>query len=165
MKMRHLPVPSAAWRRFALAGLLSVGTWRCATSTQDPLTDGGSSLDAGLPTDGGSSVDAGMPSDGGFDAGQQVYILTIANYLNWCSITGLGDAGYLPTAAFIAGTVVPLEASPLPGYVWGYWTGTDGADGGHDLNMHTTVTMDANKQVDACCPQEGGAPVCPTPMP
>jgi hypothetical protein len=153
MKMRHLPVPSAAWRRFALVGLLSLTTWRCTTSTQDPFTDGG------------STMDAGMPSDGGFDAGQQVYILTIANYLDWCAITGLGDAGYLPTAAFVAGTVVPLEASPLPGYVWGYWTGTDGADGGHDLNMHTTVTMDANKQVVACCPQEGGAPVCPTPMP
>jgi hypothetical protein len=37
-------------------------------------------------------------------------------------------------------------------FIWGYWTGTDGATNGNDTSMHTTVTMDADKSVQACCP-------------
>ena len=162
--MRPSLVTQLGCRRVALLGLLCVLTSHCATSTDAP-TSGGSQLDTGTAGDGGATADAGMLSDGGLDGGEQVYLLTMRNYLNQCSLSGLGDAGYLPTAAFVAGTVVPLQASPQPGYVWGYWTGTDGADSGDDLRMDTTVTMDANKQVLACCPQQGGAPICPSPMP
>ncbi len=149
ISMRQLRARAAGWR--ALALVLAAVVCGCGAST-DNASDSG-------PNDSSPNADAGP------DGGQAVYILTVTNYLNWCSISREGDAGYLPTAAFLPGTVVPLDASPLPGYVWGYWTGTDGADGGHDLNMDTTVTMDASKQVVACCPQQGGAPTCPVPMP
>ncbi len=93
-------------------------------------------------------------------------LLTITNYLDWCSITVDGDGGYIPTAAYLVGTVVDLDASPKPGYVWGYWNGTDGDTGSGDPKMATTVTMTASKEVFACCPQSPpAAQICPSPMP
>lgn len=58
------------------------------------------------------------------------------------------------TATYPADTVVSLDAAAASAtFVWGYWTGTDGAStGGNDVNMSTTVTMDADKSVLACCP-------------
>ena len=46
----------------------------------------------------------------------------------------------MPLAALVVGSVAQLDASPQPGYVWGYWTGTDGDTGSGDHNMATTVT-------------------------
>jgi hypothetical protein len=110
-------------------------------------------------------VDGG-PTDGGPDGGNQAVILTIGDYQNWCTVTVDGDGGYRPMAAFVLGSVVQLSASPQPGYVWGYWTGTDGDSGHGDTNQATTVTMNANKQVVACCPEAPpAAQTCPSPMP
>ena len=72
----------------------------------------------------------------------------------------------MPLAALVVGSVAQLDASPQPGYVWGYWTGTDGDTGSGDDNMATTVTMNRNKQVVACCPQSPpAAQICASPIP
>ena len=78
-------------------------------------------------------------------------VLSINNYNNWCSLTENG-VPYSASENFSAGTVVSLEAAALPGFAWGYWTGTDGANGGQDMNLSATVTMNASKSVLACCP-------------
>jgi Divergent InlB B-repeat domain len=113
-----------------------------------------------------TSTDAGPNLDAGPDGGNVAVILTISDYLNWCSVTVNGDGGYIPMAAFVVGSVVQLDASPKPAYVWGYWTGTDGDTGSGDTKMATTVTMDASKEVVACCPQAPPATqTCPRPIP
>ena len=99
---------------------------------------------------------------GGPDGGTGCCVLSIDDYLNWCSITENG-APYVVSESFDAGTVVNLSAAPNQGFVWGYWTGTDGAAGGQDMKMTTTVTMNGNKNVLACCPSasqgcSGGMP-------
>jgi hypothetical protein len=71
--------------------------------------------------------------------------------MNWCSITENG-VPYSVSESFDAGVVVSLEAAALPGFAWGYWTGTDGANGGQDMNLSATVTMNASKTIFACCP-------------
>jgi hypothetical protein len=113
-----------------------------------------------------TAVDGGPKPDAGPDGGNVAVILTVSNYLNWCNVTVDGDGGYIPMAAFVVGTVVDLDASPKTGYVWGYWTGTDGDTGSGDHNMATTVTMTANKEVIACCPASPpAAQTCPSPTP
>lgn len=113
-----------------------------------------------------TAADGGPTADAGPDGGEVAVILTITNYQNWCNVTVDGDGGYRPMAAFVIGTVVQLDASPQPGYVWGYWTGTAGDTGSGDPNMATTVTMNADKQVVACCPQSPpAAQICPSPTP
>jgi Divergent InlB B-repeat domain len=152
-KMKQLFSLHAGSGRLVLVALCALLMCRCASTTLTSLTDGG------LP-DGGSTADAGP------DAGEVAVILTIDNYQGWCTVSVEGDAGYRPMAAFVVGTVVQLDASPLPGYVWGYWTGTDGDGGSGDRNMATTVTMNTSKQVVACCPQSPpAAQVCPSPIP
>ncbi len=94
---------------------------------------------------------SGMPAAGGGTPDAGCCVLTINDYLNWCSITENG-AAYSPSESFDAGAVVTLDATPMSGFVWGYWTGTDGANGGQDMSMTATVTMNANKNVLACCP-------------
>jgi hypothetical protein len=135
------------------------------------LTFGLASLFALLTCQCGSSMQNGQVgadttnTDAGPDGGQEAFILTIINYNDGCSITEDGSP-YRPMSAAVAGTVVALNATPVPGYSWGYWTGTDGDTGSNDANMATTVTMNANKQVVACCPlAPPSAQVCPTPMP
>ena len=94
------------------------------------------------------------------------WVKTLTNYQNWCTLTVDGDGGYMPLAALVVGSVAQLDASPQPGYVWGYWTGTDGDTGSGDHNMATTVTMNRNKQVVACCPQSPpAAQICASPIP
>jgi hypothetical protein len=78
-------------------------------------------------------------------------VLSIDDYLTSCSITENG-VPYSASESFDVGTVVSLEAAALPGFAWGYWTGTDGANGGQDINFSATVTMNASKSVFACCP-------------
>jgi Divergent InlB B-repeat domain len=140
MRPRPLPVDQAR-ARSACFSLFCLLAWGCASAT---LT----------------------AADAGPDGGNVAAILTISSYQNWCSVTVDGDGGYIPMAAFVVGAVVDLDASPKPGYVWGYWTGTDGDTGSGDRNMATTVTMSVNKEVVACCPQSPpAAQTCPTPMP
>lgn len=78
-------------------------------------------------------------------------VLSINNYNGSCSLTEDG-VPYSAAENFNAGTVVSLEAAALPGFAWGYWTGTDGANGGQDMNLSATVTMNTSKSVLACCP-------------
>ena len=167
---RHF-IRHAVWRDIALVAALSVFVCRCGTSMQNGRTPAdtspGSTSDAGLaPSDAGVTTgDAGADMGSGADAGQAVFLLNILNYNTGCSITEEGGT-YRTLAAFFAGSVVSLDAAALPGYAWGYWTWTDGDTGSGDMNMAATVTMNANKQVVACCPlAPPGAQVCPAPMP
>jgi hypothetical protein len=114
----------------------------------------------GGSSDGGSSD--GGSSDGGADAGS-TFTLHITNDLKWCNITVDGTTTTAASPAdksYAAGTVVHLSAVPTSGtFIWGYWTGTDGASAtapNHDTNATTTVTMSANKSVTACCPFTNG---------
>ena len=151
--MRHLLPFEPGRKGLTLVVLLSLLVCRCGSPMGTP---GG----ADTTTDGGSTSDAGP------NGGQAAFILNIINYNNGCSVTEDGGT-YTPMAAFVAGSHVGLHATPVAGQAWGYWTGTDGDTGSsHDSNMATTVTMDANKQVLACCPSAPpAAQVCPTPMP
>jgi hypothetical protein len=78
-------------------------------------------------------------------------VLSIDVYLDWCSVTENGVA-YSPSESFELGTVVSLEAAALPGFAWGYWAGTDAAEGAEDMNPSATVTMNSSKSVFVCCP-------------
>jgi hypothetical protein len=107
----------------------------------------------------GGAGAAGQAGNGGAGgAGGAVgFTLEIQNYLDWCSVVENGGTAVLvspPTMTFPAGTVVQLEGMKAGStFVWGYWTGTDGdLTAAHDTSMSTTVTMTANKKVQACCP-------------
>ncbi len=153
--------PHAAWRGLTLVTFLCLGPVGCGSSMQNGQAS--SELISGSTPDGGDSTsDAGLP---GTDGGQAAALLSIINYNNGCSITEDGGAFRL-MSAFAIGSVVALEATPLQGYAWGYWTGTDFDGGSMDVNMATTVTMNGDKLVVACCPTAPpAAQVCPTPMP
>ena len=108
----------------------------------------------------GGLLVCGCSSSSGPDGG--LPILTINNYLAWCTVT-VNGAAYAEPVGFASGTVVHLDATANTGFVWGYWTNTDGANagnGGHDPNMATTVTMNASVTVEACCPQPPSS-TCP----
>ena len=138
--------------------LLPLALVACSSSSS---TDGpvGSSPDAPRPAidapPGTPDAPPGMPDAppvaGTPDAPPTtMYTLMINNYSGWCTVTENG-ASYSPSKSFPAGTVVNLTAAPESGtFVWGYWSGTDA--GSHDTNMTTTVTMNADQNVLACCP-------------
>lgn len=113
------------------------------------------------PADSGAPPDAGAPDSGTPDGGSAgaTFTLTITNYLDWCGITENG-AAFSTSKSFASGSVVQLQGSPLTGFVWGYWTGTDADTGAHDVSMAATVTMTADKTVLACCPVSAGQ-TCP----
>ena len=105
----------------------------------------------------------GSSSGLGPDAGTTTFTLKISNVLNWCDITDEGTkstATSPPDKSYAAGTVVHLSAGPTSAsFIWGYWTGTDGAAAGaphHDTSPTTTVIMSADKTVTACCPFTNG---------
>ena len=112
--------------------------------------------------------DLSMPSNPG-DGGGMVN-LKIENYLNWCSV--VVENGAASTAAVITKSVAPGTTVHLAGdtasaasFVWGYWRGTAGDTGAaHDTNKMTTVTVSADKTVQACCPLTS-APTTPCPDP
>ena len=91
-----------------------------------------------------------------------MFTLHVTNVLNWCDLTVDGattKASSPPDATYSAGTVVHLGGAPTSSsFIWGYWTGTDGATGtpAHDTNAMTTVTMSSDKSVSACCPFTNG---------
>jgi hypothetical protein len=94
----------------------------------------------------GSSSSGGTPTN---DAGPgSGLVLTIDDDVNWCSITVNGGTAFVgsPTFNFDAGTVVDLHATGIPGFTFAYWAGTDS-----NLSASTTVTMNANMTVKACC--------------
>jgi hypothetical protein len=91
------------------------------------------------------------------------YVLTIDDYLAWCSVSVDGGVPTTtpPPAFFHDGSVIPLQAQPASvQFVWGYWTGTDGDHGTNDPSATTTVTMSSDKNVFACCPFSGQT-TCP----
>jgi hypothetical protein len=109
------------------------------------------------------------PSDGGSP------VLTVKNYLSWCSVSVNGGAG--STAATLmqdvdAG-VVGLKATPASSsFMLGAWHHTDGDTGAGDpgtvtgtgatATSTTTVTLaGASKCVWICCPFTSGTG-CPT---
>ena len=51
-----------------------------------------------------------------------------------------------------------IGAPTSSSFIWGYWTGTDGATGSpaQDTSTHTTVTLSADKNVTVCCPFTNG---------
>ncbi len=122
-------------------------------------------LAVGVSVGCGSSEPSGGTGTGG-TGGPAMYTLTVQNYLSWCDVTENGAlyaASAPPAMSFPAGTVVDLTAVPNTIFVWGYWTGTDGdTSAGHDMSMSTTVKMDGDKTVMACCPDPPpAAPTCP----
>jgi hypothetical protein len=110
----------------------------------------------------GPIFDAGPTQDAGTGL-----VLSVNNFDAWCSVTVNSEPLSLSgTYTFDAGTAVNLDAATTTGFVWDYWLGTDGANagnGGHDPHMATTVTMDANKNVLACC--DNSVEKCPTSLP
>ena len=104
------------------------------------------------------------------DAGDEIFndgldfmvTLTIDNYLSWCNVE-VGNlapsGGATVTLSERLGSTVFVDANPKAGFLWGYWTGTDGdTTAAHDKSQLTTVTMTTDKSVLACCPLPSGQP-------
>jgi hypothetical protein len=98
--------------------------------------------------------------------------LTVSNFLAWCAITVAQPSGATlanpPTSATNsltepAGTVVVLHGAPASAaFEWvpaggvGGWSGA--IDPGQDpKGTDVTVTLDASKTVDVCCPFTDGS--------
>ena len=62
-----------------------------------------------------------------FGDGFANFTLAINNYLSWCSVRENGGVSYSPVASFPDGTIVPLVASPVASFYWGYFSGADGS--------------------------------------
>ncbi len=141
-------------RKLLLLGFL------VACSSTPSGNDGGTDATVDAPADTGTKDAA---TDSGGDAGAQV-TLTLKNYLAWCDVSV--NSGATSTSdqslPFAKGAVVNLHSEPGNTFFWGYWVGTDKADGGEDLNKTTTVTMSADKTIQACCPDTDGGS-CPAP--
>ena len=60
-----------------------------------------------------------------------------------------------------------VDGDKVTGFEWGYWVGTVGDTGAsHDTMMMTTVKMDKDRTVQACCPFATGPQAhqpCPAP--
>lgn len=96
-------------------------------------------------------------SDTIFASGFDEHLLTIDNYLSWCSVSVNGAAftANPPPTPFEPGTVVNLFAKPVSGtFIWGYWSFTDVP--GHDTSQNTTVMMTSDRTVSVCCPFTNG---------
>ena len=165
--------------------LIVVALYGCSSSTSEPSTgiDGPSAADAPATAQAdapatphadappGGGVDARPTADGSpgsADAAVQMVTLNIDNYLNWCLVTVGGhtyNAMSVPAQQVPKGTVVNLHADAetahdVGTFVWGFWTGTD--PGGKDTSKDTTVTMSADKNIQACCPfANDPTPSCP----
>jgi hypothetical protein len=98
----------------------------------------------------GSSSGGGAGGPPGDDAGTgSTFTLGITNIQDWCAITVDGSPlNATASYTFDAGTVVDLTAvgSPPGTFTFAYWTDTD-----NNSDASTTVTMNANKSVSACC--------------
>jgi hypothetical protein len=121
-------------------------------------TGGDSTGSTGAGSTTGSGTTSGSSGSTGGSSGGATYTLSVDNYLVWCSVEADGvplvfsRSNEVTSVDFPAGSVVTLSGDALSGFVWGYWTGTDGDTGAFDRNMVTTVTMDGDKSVLACCP-------------
>ncbi len=136
----------------------------------DSDDDSGSNADTGTMMDSGSHSDSGSEdaatadtatdtttSDSATEDAAATFELQVENYLSWCSISidgGAESTTERQAFSFPAGTVVDLSGDLANStFVWGYWYGTDGdTTADHDTNHDTTVTMDSDKLIQACCP-------------
>jgi hypothetical protein len=98
------------------------------------------------------------------------FTLKLENYLAWCTVSVNGGASSttaLQTLTFAPNMVVNLAGDKVTGFEWGYWVGTVGDTGAsHDTMMMTTVKMDKDRTVQACCPFASGPMAhqpCPAP--
>lgn len=106
-----------------------------------------------LPTGGSDTI---------FVYGFEDYVLTIDNFLAWCSVSvnSAATTPNPPPTPFTPGAVVSLFGQPVSqNFIWGYWSGTDVP--GHDGNQTSTVTMTSDRTVFVCCPFTNGTG-CPT---
>lgn len=115
--------------------------------------------------------DSGTPDSGATpDAAPPVtHTLKIEDYLSWCSVGvngGASSTAATTTLTFPEGTVVNLHGDKATGtFVFGYWRGTSGdTSASHDTQVDTTVTMDGDKTIQACCPFAND-PTTPCPDP
>jgi hypothetical protein len=144
----------------------------CSSSTTPGTGTGGNNGTGGGAGTSATGGIGGQSGTGGAGGGATAgFTLTIQNYLNWCNVTENGTAydppNEAPVMTFPSGTVVHLMGATASSasFLWGYWVGTDGdTTASHDTNMTTTVTMTANKVVQACCPLTS-APTAPCPAP
>jgi hypothetical protein len=137
-----------------------------------PAGDSGEPLDSGGQADTGSPVDAATADasdsgDAATDGGGVT--LTVQNYLSWCTVAvngGGSSTAATQTLTVQPGTVVNVSGDlSSPTFVWGYWVGTAGdTAAAHDTAKMTTVTVNANKTIQACCPF-AAAPNTPCPPP
>lgn len=139
--------------------------------TGGPAGDSGEPLDAGGQVDTGSPVDGATTdaSDSGDAASDGGVTLTVQNYLSWCTVAvngGGSSTAATQTLDVQPGTVVNLSGDLASAtFVWGYWVGTTGdTTAAHDTAKTTTVTVNANKTIQACCPL-AAAPNTPCPPP
>lgn len=103
----------------------------------------------------GGRVDAATEVDALADEiflnGFEQFALSINDYFGQCSVSVNGGAATSSPQPmlFPEGQIVSLHASANQGFVWRYWSGTDGGE--PDLNADTMVAMVADRQVLACC--------------
>ena len=135
-----------------------------ATEPGDATVDDAGAVDAAASD---AAKDAANGGDGAVDGG--MVTLRIQNYDLQCAISV--DNGAVVTTAEEdlqerAGAVVHLTASRASAtYVFGYWVGTSGdRTAAHDTFMATTVNVDGDMTVQACCPF-ATAPSMPCPAP
>jgi hypothetical protein len=111
-----------------------------------------------------------LSSAAGDMAGGAMFTLKLENYLSWCTVSvnsGTSSTSGLQTLSFAPNAVVNLAGDKLTGFEWGYWVGTVGdTTAAHDTAMNTTVQMDKDRTVQACCPFASGPQAhqpCPAP--
>jgi hypothetical protein len=140
------------------------------TEAGGPTGDSGGPLDSGGQDTGaadGATSDASDSGDAASDGG--AVTLTVQNYLSWCTVAvngGGSSTAATQTLNVQPGTVVNVSGDLSSAtFVWGYWVGTAGdTTAAHDTSKTTTVTVNANKTIQACCPF-AAAPNTPCPPP
>lgn len=127
-----------------------------------PGVDSSTGKDAGTVKDAAKDAPKDAPNDAVADAQPDVdagatFSLKLENYLSWCSVAvngGTANTTAVQNLSFPAGTTVNLTGGPANAtFVWGYWVGTTGdVSATHDVATATTVVLNQNRTVQACCP-------------
>lgn len=152
----------------AIPAAVDGGGGETGTEAGGPAGDSGATLDSG-GQDTGAADGALSDAAGSGDASDGGVTLTVQNYLSWCTVAvngGGSSAAATQTLTVQPGTVVNVSGDKASAtFVWGYWVGTAGdTTAAHDTAKMTTVTVNANKTIQACCPF-AVAPNTPCPPP
>jgi hypothetical protein len=148
-------------------GTVITDTGSSPVDTGSPATDTGTAADT-TSADTTATDGAGETStDAATDSGKVT--LTVENYLAWCTVSVNGastSTASVQTIDVTPGTVVNLVGDKANAtFVWGYWYGTAGdTTAAHDTAKTTTVTVNANMKIQACCPF-ATSPTTPCPPP